>query len=108
MSRRAQIIAAKKVNIMMQSKRPMCNWCGEVCGVFWFKKKYSEQGFKEDQSILEAGEENSLHQMLRSLTLTYVLCADCYKEEKFPKVLTKDNFEMTNLKSLLENKHLKE
>lgn len=41
-NRRAQIIAAKKVNIMMQSKRPMCNWCGEVCGVFWYKKKYSE------------------------------------------------------------------
>lgn len=46
--------------------------------------------------------------MLRSLTLTYVLCADCFKEKKYPQVLNKESFELTSLKSLLENKHLKE
>lgn len=42
-----------------------------------------------------------MHETLKQLTCTYVLCTDCFEQGKYPSVLEKTDFEKTNLKSLL-------
>lgn len=35
-----------------------------------------------------AGEQDSLHQVLRALTQTYVLCGECFEEGHYPKIIS--------------------
>ena len=33
------LIAAKKINILSSHKRVVCNFCGNLCDLYWYKKK---------------------------------------------------------------------
>ena len=46
----------KKVNFISQNKRPYCNFCGSLCGMFWFKKISDDTGNPElvDKSLESA------------------------------------------------------
>ena len=33
------LIATKKISLLSASKRPACNFCGNLCGEYWFSKK---------------------------------------------------------------------
>lgn len=86
------LIAAQKTNALSSLKRPICNFCGNICGFMWYQKKVlSAQSFlnkqiREQESLKSMGEENSLHQVLKQLTNTYLICKECYDQGNYPKV----------------------
>ncbi len=45
------LIAAKKINILSSHKKPACNFCGNLCGPYWYKKKVPQNSYalKEEQ-----------------------------------------------------------
>lgn len=89
------LIAARKISVLSSSKRPNCNFCGNLCGTYWFSKKPQMNSFvtKEEQAVKAVGEAESLHQALRGLTQTYVLCRDCFTGGHYPKILSAFDFE---------------
>lgn len=82
----------------------MCNFCGEEwSNSHWYKKRMPLNSFNStDQSALEQLRENkSIHETLKQVTSTYVLCKSCFDHDNFPKVLTKTDFEKMSLQSML-------
>jgi len=102
------LIAAKKINLIASKKRPGCNFCGNACGYHWYKKRSPLNSFdKKEEAILKLmGEDQSLHQTLKNLTQTYILCQECYNLGNFPKVLQAQDFEACTLESLLKGEKL--
>lgn len=37
----------KKINFISQHKRPYCNYCGSLCGMYWYKKTSDDTGNPE-------------------------------------------------------------
>ena len=37
----------KKINFISQHKRPYCNYCGSLCGMYWYKKVSDDTGNPE-------------------------------------------------------------
>jgi hypothetical protein len=76
-------------------KRPVCNFCGNLCGMTWFQKKpHPQSAAAKDEAVTKAvGEYGSLHQVLRSLTQAYVTCRDCFTQGNFPQILSAYDFE---------------
>ena len=83
------LIAARKINIITSYKRPTCNFCGNICGFYWYKKKpaVNSNFIKEDNLLKPLGENESLHQALKSLTATYLVCSECFSLGNYPKIL---------------------
>jgi len=48
-----------------------------------------------------------VHQVLKKVSSSYVLCADCFTQGNFPQILSADDFEKSNLDSLLMTEHYK-
>jgi SWI/SNF related-matrix-associated actin-dependent regulator of chromatin subfamily C len=103
-SQNAYLIAAKKINVLSSQKRPMCNFCGNLCGNYWFSKKPALNSYqaKEDQAMKVAGESESIHNVLRNLTSTYVLCKECFTGGHYPKILSAFDFEKHSLETMLK------
>lgn len=41
------IDTVKKINLLSQHKRPYCNYCGVLCGMYWYKKISDDTGNPE-------------------------------------------------------------
>lgn len=98
------LIASKKISVLTAQKRPACNFCGNICDQAWYSKKpqMNSQINKEDQIMKQVGESDSLHQALRRLTQTYILCRDCFSAGNFPKILDAFDFEKQTLEGALK------
>ena len=47
-------------------------------------------------------EDNSMHETLKTLTSSYVICVECFEVGNFPKILLREEFQKESLKSILE------
>ena len=56
---------------------------------------------RELQSLEHFGEADSLHQILKRLTDTYLMCQECFQSKNLPKSLSADDFEPHTLQHLL-------
>jgi hypothetical protein len=63
-SQNVYLIAANKINILSSQKRPACNFCGNLCGFLWYRKKSNSltgNKTKEELILKQVGELDSLH-----------------------------------------------
>eukprot|EP00350_Pseudokeronopsis_sp_OXSARD2_P002553 CAMPEP_0170567850 /NCGR_PEP_ID=MMETSP0211-20121228/80750_1 /TAXON_ID=311385 /ORGANISM="Pseudokeronopsis sp., Strain OXSARD2" /LENGTH=213 /DNA_ID=CAMNT_0010889433 /DNA_START=417 /DNA_END=1061 /DNA_ORIENTATION=- len=83
------LIAASKINLISSYKRPSCNFCGNICGQYWYQKKVNSNSIfaKEEEYLKGMGEQDSLYSVLKQLSSTYLICCDCFKLSNFPKIL---------------------
>ena len=63
---------------------------------------YLSQKAREEAALNHFGEQDSLHTVLRKLTDSYILCQDCFSENKIPESLTADDFQPQTIKHLLK------
>lgn len=91
------------MNILSSYKRPTCNFCGNLCGFYWYKRKPHDSSYhqKEENVLKNVNEADSLHAILKSLTTTYLICVECFNQNNYPNVLEKNDFEKTSLETLL-------
>lgn len=87
-SQNIYLLAAKKINLISQHKRPTCNFCGNLCGAFWYKKKASSDNLREEKALKAMGEMESLHNTLKNLSSTYLLCKECFTQGNIPRILS--------------------
>lgn len=150
----------KKINFISQHKRPYCNYCGTLCGMYWYKKISDDTGNpelndkeiedaekqandniksadvvmdteekKEDKKdpkksndkpatgeskdnkphrVFEPIEEYKMKKELNDLSFTYVLCATCFNDKKYPNVLKPEDFDKCTVQTLLTKSTLTE
>lgn len=67
-----------------------------------------DQRQKEMNALEHFGERNSLHNVLRQLTETYIVCRDCYKDNLIPKSMSMQDFEAYTISGLLDLKNSNE
>ena len=89
------LIAAAKIKALSTNYCPPCNYCGDLCDTkVWYRKKMHEGLFARDEDTLrQLGENGSLHDTLKQLCGSYVLCKSCFDQGLFPKVLQVNDFE---------------
>ncbi|CDW80830.1 swi snf and rsc complex subunit ssr2 [Stylonychia lemnae] len=104
-SQNIYLIAARKINILSSHKSPACNFCGNICGPYWYKKKanINTHNFREEIALKAMGELDSLHQTLKNLSSTYLICKECFGLGNFPRILTQFDFEKYSIESILKN-----
>jgi hypothetical protein len=56
---------------------------------------------REEEAMKAFGEQNSLPNVLKELTNTYIVCKECFELGNYPKVLKADDFQTQTLKSIL-------
>ena len=56
-------------------------------------EQYLSQKQKEEAAVDHFGEGESLHTVLRKLTDNYLLCQDCWKNERIPVSMSIEEFE---------------
>ena len=97
------LLAAQKTNVLTRLKRPTCNFCGNLCSFLWYMRKPVSAQELAVQSIRnEEGKKSlTLHQALKQLTNSYLICKDCFDNGNFPKVFMPDEFVPTTLRGLL-------
>ena len=81
-------VLSGNVNALPKFKRPICDFCGEVCGLVWFHHRLGLMG-QEKISILER-EPFSIYSLS--------LCEPCYDKGNFPKLMNKSDFELCSIK----------
>jgi hypothetical protein len=104
------LIAAQKIKAISNTYSPLCNFCGNVCDSrHWYKKIAPAASFtKEGESALkQLKEHNSIHQTLKQLTSSYIVCKECFDLGNYPKSLSESDFEQTSLVSLLQSQEFK-
>ena len=93
------------MNALSDMKRPICNFCGMVCSFLWYMKppKTSQDILEKQIKDKDDGSKQpaSLHDTLRELTQSYVLCKECFDLGNFPKVFKPEDFQATTLRSIL-------
>lgn len=90
------IIAARKIKAISTQYSPLCNFCGNVCeNNQWYRKITS------DEILQKPDKQKSIHDILKSLCQTYILCKGCYSLKNYPKILEDSDFEKTDLASML-------
>ena len=99
------LVASKKLTYLSHHKRPICNFCGNLCGPSWFSKRPPGNSLsaKEDTSMRQAGEGDSLHHVLRKLSQTYVLCRECFTDGHYPKSVSAFDFESQSIESIIKS-----
>jgi len=45
------LLASNKLTFLSQHKRPMCNFCGNLCGPTWFSKRSPANSFSAKEDI---------------------------------------------------------
>lgn len=88
------LILAGTVNALPSSKRPICDFCGEVCGLVWFQSRSGIVSPTEVQRVPE-------HDPFSIYALS--LCEKCYEKGNFPRMMSKTDFELCSLKSETSN-----
>lgn len=84
------MIALQKTSALSTLKRPVCNFCGNICEFTWHAKKMTtaETLAARQREVNEAfGEEKSLANVLKELTNTYLVCKDCFTQGNYPASL---------------------
>ena len=97
-------IAAQKIKAICTTYAPMCNFCGNVCdNQQWYRKLTPANSFsREDEDALtQLKEKNSIHQTLKEITSTYIVCKECFDLGNYPKILSPTDFEKTSMNLLL-------
>ena len=107
------LFVAQKTNVLSRLKRPTCNFCGIVCSFIWYMKKavttqsLLSRQLKEHETLQAMGESDSLHNTLKELTSSYIVCKECFDLGNFPKVFSPDDFSAMTMKSVFsENRQL--
>lgn len=98
------IIAAQKIKAICTSYAPLCNFCGNVCdNKHWYQKIMSKNSFAREgeHALKHFKEQDSIHQTLKNLTSTYLICKECFDLGNYPKILSENDFERASLKSML-------
>lgn len=98
------IIAAQKIKAICTAYAPLCNFCGNVCdNKHWYQKITSKNSFAREgeQALKHFKEQDSIHQTLKNLTSTYLICKECFDLGNYPKILSEHDFEKASLKSML-------
>ena len=99
------LLAAQKTNVLTRLKRPTCNFCGNLCSFLWYLRKPVSAQDLAAQSIKDESQKAlSLHQALKQLTTSYLICKECFDNGNFPRVFRPKEFAPTTLRSLLETK----
>jgi len=94
--------------VLTRLKRPTCNFCGNLCSFLWYLRRPISAKELAAQSIKDDSQKAlSLHQALKQLTNSYLICKDCFENRNFPKVFRPEEFAPTTLRSLLETKEAK-
>lgn len=93
---------------MAALKRPVCNFCGNICEFSWYAKKTLSPEMlaarQREKEINQAfGEEKSLTNVLKELTNTYLVCQDCFTLGNYPRSLSADDFEAQTIKTILSD-----
>ena len=91
-------ISALKTNALSK-RRPTCIQCGQLCHLVWYA--YTQQTAKEIlaskqrelKSIEFFGESDSLHQTLKKLTDSFLVCQECFAAKNLPKSMAQSEFE---------------
>ena len=84
---------SSQLNYIGKNYRPKCDICSGICDFEWFSEKINE---KENNSngvegmILENGVQKPI-----------LLCSKCYETERYPKELTKTDFEFSNFYTIV-------
>ena len=55
---------------------------------------------KEQETLQAMGEADSLHNTLKELTSSYIVCKECYDLGNFPKVFSPEDFKAMTMKSV--------
>ena len=98
------LLAAQKTNVLTRLKRPTCNFCGNLCTFLWYLRKPASakelvaQKFKNDQNQKKA---LTMHQALKQLTSSFLICKDCFDNGNYPRVFTPEEFKPMTLRTLL-------
>lgn len=62
------------------------------------KNSFAREG---EHALKHFKEQNSIHQTLKNLTSTYLICKECFDLGNYPKILSEHDFERASLKSML-------
>ena len=75
------LIAAKKIKAISSTYRPICNFCGCSCDQSWYKKVKAPEtlGSDKNSELPKLEEEKSIHEVLKEITMTYILCESCFR-----------------------------
>lgn len=106
----AYIIAAQKINAICSSYSPICNFCGNVCdNHHWYRKSAPGHSLlREGEAAMKHFKEhNSIHETLKTLTSSYLICKECFDLGNYPKILSAEDFQKEDLRSILEITSLK-
>ena len=82
------MIACQKIKAISSSYAPVCNFCGNICdNKQWFRKSHPVG------QLEKLSQSSSIHDVLKKVTQCYILCTECFKLKKFPKILSEKDFE---------------
>jgi len=83
------LIVSKNVNSLPKNKRPICDFCGEACGLIWFQHRSGIMRTTNVQELIER-DPYSIYSI--------ILCERCYEKGNYPRMMSKTDFELCSLK----------
>jgi hypothetical protein len=90
------------LSFISKNYRPKCDICCGICDIDWFTQKQSEK----DKLPQENHQNNHLGNIILKNTESpkpLLLCNKCFESGKFPKSLTKDDFEFSNFFNIVSS-----
>ena len=100
----------QNINFLSQNYRPKCDICGNFCMVNWYiSKENAGKNNPEDENESDNDMGVSISIDEKSMKKEFcLLCEDCYrnKEIPLPKILKKENFEISTVYNLFSEEKL--